>query len=169
MKFSASGPAVCLAPGLWAYTAVFSRYTQNSGENRRIFLKDPDFWAAAHKPSLLCPKSPDFLGIGEKSTVLCPKAPSIPCIGMYRINFHPWQPVCPLVHRLELAGSCRSPHWRRHGAAHSIRYVSQLLFVTLPNSNYSKILQIKRRYSIIHSDVLTVRLFYPVPSCVIMT
>ena len=148
MKFSASGPAVCLAPGLWAYmaafslsvypkalatlpelwayTAVFSRYTQNSGESRRIFLKDPDFWAAAHKPSLLCPKSPDFLGIGEKSTVLCPKAPSIPYIGMYRINFHPWQPVCPLVHRLELAGSCRSPHWRRHGAAHSIRYVSQL-------------------------------------------
>ena len=44
-----------------------------------------------------------------------------------------------------------------------------LLFVTLPNSNYSKILQIKRRYSIIHSDVLSVRLFYPVPSCVIMT
>lgn len=45
----------------------------------------------------------------------------------------------------------------------------KMLFVTLPNSNYSKILQIKRRYSIIHSDVLSVRLFYPVPSCVIMT
>ena len=109
MKFSASGPAVCLAPGLWAYTAVFSRYTQNSGENRRIFLKDPD-----------------FLGIGEKSTVLCPKAPSIPCIGMCRINFHPWQPVCPSVHRLDLTDSCRSPHWRRRGAAHSIWPVSQL-------------------------------------------
>lgn len=86
MKFSASGPGGGLAPGLWAYmaafslsvypkalatlpelwayTAVFSRYTQTSGKNRRIFLKDPDFWTAAHKPSLLCPKSPDFLGIG---------------------------------------------------------------------------------------------------------
>ena len=45
---------------------------------------------------------------------------------MCRINFHPWQPVCPLIHRLDLADSCRSPHWKRRGAAHSIRPVSQL-------------------------------------------
>jgi len=31
--------ALATLPELWAYTAVFSRYTQNSGENRRIFLK----------------------------------------------------------------------------------------------------------------------------------
>ena len=42
-----------------------------------------------------------------------------------------------------------------------------LLFVTLPTPNYPKILQIKRRYSIIHSDEYYVRLFYPVPSVII--
>ena len=42
-----------------------------------------------------------------------------------------------------------------------------VLFVTLPKSNYPKILQIKRRYSIIHSDEYYVRLFYPVPSVII--
>ena len=44
-----------------------------------------------------------------------------------------------------------------------------LLFITLPASNYPKILQIKRRYSINYSDVLSVRLFYPVPSVIIAT
>ena len=42
-----------------------------------------------------------------------------------------------------------------------------LLFVTLPTPNYPKILQIKRRYSIIHSDEYYVRLFYPLPSVII--
>ena len=46
---------------------------------------------------------------------------------------------------------------------------STLLFITLPASNYPKILQIKRRYSINYSDVLSVRLFYPVPSVIIAT
>ena len=36
---------------------------------------------------------------------------------------------------------------------------SYLLFVTLPASNYPKILQIKRRYSLKYSDVFYVRLF----------
>ena len=45
--------------------------------------------------------------------------------------------------------------------------VTFLLFVTLPTPNYPKILQIKRRYSIIHSDEYYVRLFYPVPSVII--
>lgn len=44
---------------------------------------------------------------------------------------------------------------------------SILLFVTLPTPNYPKILQIKRRYSIIHSDEYYIRLFYPVPSVII--
>ena len=43
-----------------------------------------------------------------------------------------------------------------------------LLFVTLLTPNYKKILQIKRRYSIIHSDTKYIRLFYPVPSYVII-
>ena len=43
----------------------------------------------------------------------------------------------------------------------------RLLFVTLPTSNYPKIIQIKRRYSIIHSDEYYVRLYYPVPSVII--
>lgn len=43
-----------------------------------------------------------------------------------------------------------------------------LLFVTLLTPNYQKILQIKRRYSIIHSDTKYLRLFYPVPSYVII-
>ena len=34
-----------------------------------------------------------------------------------------------------------------------------LLFVTLPASNYPKILQIKRRYSLKYSDVFYIRLF----------
>ena len=42
-----------------------------------------------------------------------------------------------------------------------------VLFVTLPTPNYLKILQIKRRYSIIHSDEYYVRLFYPLPSVII--
>ncbi len=42
-----------------------------------------------------------------------------------------------------------------------------MLFVTLPTPNYSKIPQIKRRYSIIHSDEYYVRLFYPAPSVII--
>ena len=42
-----------------------------------------------------------------------------------------------------------------------------LLLVTLPTPNYLKILQIKRRYSIIHSDEYYVRLYYPVPSVII--
>ena len=42
-----------------------------------------------------------------------------------------------------------------------------LLFVTLPTPNYPKILQINRRYSIIHSDEYYVRLFYPVPSVIL--
>ena len=42
-----------------------------------------------------------------------------------------------------------------------------MLFVTLPTANYPKILQIKRRYSIIHSDESYIRLFYPVPSVII--
>ena len=42
-----------------------------------------------------------------------------------------------------------------------------VLFVTLPTSNSPKILQIKRRYSIIHSDEYYVRLYYPVPSVII--
>ena len=42
-----------------------------------------------------------------------------------------------------------------------------VLFVTLPTPNCPKILQIKRRYSIIHSDEYYVRLFYPVPSVII--
>lgn len=44
-----------------------------------------------------------------------------------------------------------------------------MLFVTLPTPNYPKILQIKRRYSIIHSDEYYVRLFYPAPSYVIIS
>ena len=49
-----------------------------------------------------------------------------------------------------------------------IRIVREiLLFVTLPTPNYSKIPQIKRRYSIIHSDEYYVRLFYPAPSVII--
>ena len=47
--------------------------------------------------------------------------------------------------------------------------VITVLFITLPASNYPKILQIKRRYSINYSDVLSVRLFYPVPSVIIAT
>ena len=47
--------------------------------------------------------------------------------------------------------------------------LANLLFVTLPASNYPKILQIKRRYSINYSDALSVRLFYPVPSVIIAT
>ena len=43
-----------------------------------------------------------------------------------------------------------------------------LLFVTLPTPNYWKFFQIKRRYSIIHSDIKHIRLFYPVPSYAIM-
>ena len=42
-----------------------------------------------------------------------------------------------------------------------------LLFVTLLTPNYPKILQIKRRYSTIHSDEYYTRLFYPVPSVII--
>ena len=42
-----------------------------------------------------------------------------------------------------------------------------VLFVTLPTSNYPKILQIIRRYSINYSDASYVRLFYPVPSVII--
>ena len=42
-----------------------------------------------------------------------------------------------------------------------------MLFVTLHTPNYPKILQIERRYSIIHSDEYYVRLFYPVPSVII--
>ncbi|MBR6643832.1 MAG: hypothetical protein IKL28_09270, partial [Lachnospiraceae bacterium] len=48
------------------------------------------------------------------------------------------------------------------------RRVEILLFVTLLTPNYQKILQIKRRYSIIHSDTKYIRLFYPVPSYVII-
>ena len=44
---------------------------------------------------------------------------------------------------------------------------AELLFVTLPTSNSPKIIQIKRRYSIIHSDEYYVRLYYPVPSVII--
>jgi len=47
------------------------------------------------------------------------------------------------------------------------RMVIGVLFVTLPTSNYPKIIQIKRRYSIIHSDEYYVRLYYPVPSVII--
>ena len=43
-----------------------------------------------------------------------------------------------------------------------------MLFVTFPASNYAKILQIKRRYSINESDAFYSRLFYPVPSCIII-
>lgn len=46
--------------------------------------------------------------------------------------------------------------------------IDRVLFVTLPTPNYPKILQIKRRYSIIHSDEYYVRLFYPVPSVIIL-
>lgn len=47
------------------------------------------------------------------------------------------------------------------------KYFATLLFVTLSTPNYPKFLQIKRRYSIIHSDEYYVRLFYPVPSVII--
>ena len=50
-----------------------------------------------------------------------------------------------------------------------IQNLYYVLFVTLPASNYPKILQIKRRYSINYSDALSVRLFYPVPSVIIAT
>ena len=63
-----------VAPGLWAYnTAVFFQIYPKFRENRRIFLKDSDFWAAAHKPSSM-PKISRFFGYWRKKHRFMPKS-----------------------------------------------------------------------------------------------
>lgn len=45
---------------------------------------------------------------------------------------------------------------------------NSMLFLKLPAPNSFLFLQIKRRYRIKHSGVSCIRLFYPIPSCVII-
>ena len=79
------------------------------------------------------------------------------------VLYHHWQTYLQyLIHLPAISASLSTSSYQP-----AFLQVSPVLFVTLPSPNYAKILQIKRRYSINHSDEYYVRLFYPVPSVII--